>query len=553
MSIHADPAKPSTAPAPALTDRQASLLMQLSEAEANIKTINQALIRTGYKVGLAYQQIESSQKGNEIMDRKGGGPVGWEQFYGSTAAGFNYHSSFDVHAQRANGYSTLDAHANGSRLTPIQRPQQFDYIYRANDEQVSRAQEQIAALSQNQAALLTRRQQHEMNQSRIWTEFSWEQIRDQEIPFRPLYRFKLQPDDVHTAVLRGPVLFLRTADKALALALDSMDGDQSAVFSALSQRIKTAYGALQESMADVMYSPQLSPTDAKDADAIKTLCKNVTEECSVIADNFTQAMQSDAAKEDASKLAYRAQLQSSLARLSTLMSDLDHHINTEAATWHITPISGTASADTLPTWSAAPTATNTPAIASTPTAAPTPIAIAPHAPLTANCSLLNALTVGIDANCDRRDDCLRISLIPHHFDGHMATEVKFATPLIITAVAKTSAKELRLFYGDQGIIVLAWGGRGDILRYYDPQTGRQKSIQNCPVPPDEFVTLKWVIGEDQSSLEINGRECAAFHGDYHGLIGRIGIGTHGDNIVTVKSLCVNRAPSPPADQTPPPR
>src|SRR4051794_15635583 len=78
----ADPAtKLATKPAEVeqdLTEAQQSILLQLSDAEANIRALNLALKRTGYKVGQAYDRIEGNQKGSELMDRKGGGPVGWQ-------------------------------------------------------------------------------------------------------------------------------------------------------------------------------------------------------------------------------------------------------------------------------------------------------------------------------------------------------------------------------------------------------------------------------------------------------------------------------------------
>src|ERR1035441_4008387 len=121
-SITAGPAS-SPAPnadAPELTSRQKNLLLQLSDTEANIQAINKALVRTGYKVGVAYDRIDSNLKGNELMNRKGGGPVRWDEFYGKTAR--NYAST---------GWG--DRH-----------PRQFDYIYNANNDQINRAGQQIA-------------------------------------------------------------------------------------------------------------------------------------------------------------------------------------------------------------------------------------------------------------------------------------------------------------------------------------------------------------------------------------------------------------------------
>src|SRR5450432_4244127 len=86
VSLRAGPASaPAPNARPELTSRQQNLLLQLSDAEANIQAINKALKRTGYKVGVEYDRIDSNSKGNELMDRKGGGPVRWDEFYGRTA------------------------------------------------------------------------------------------------------------------------------------------------------------------------------------------------------------------------------------------------------------------------------------------------------------------------------------------------------------------------------------------------------------------------------------------------------------------------------------
>jgi hypothetical protein len=140
-----------------LTPRQQSLLMQLSDAEANIQAINKALIRTGYKVGVAYDRIDSNLKGNELMDRKGGGPVRWDEFYGRTARDFVMHD------------------AGSPVYHQVQRPSEFDFIYRANDNQISRAKDQIASLEKNQSALLARREKHEADQARLWATIAFEQ------------------------------------------------------------------------------------------------------------------------------------------------------------------------------------------------------------------------------------------------------------------------------------------------------------------------------------------------------------------------------------------
>jgi hypothetical protein len=202
---------PSTTPSEeTLTEAQQSLLLQPSDAEANIKALNLALVRTGYKVGLAYDQIGNNQKGNELMDRKGGGPVSWQDFYGKTARSFYLpDSEGTLHAEGAG--RRVDVHVSeGSH--PIQRPRQFDSIYKANNDQIARAKAQVAALAQDQATLLARRKKHEADQSRMWAMLSWTRIADREIADKPLCRFKLKSNaggpEARPQIMRALVLFL---------------------------------------------------------------------------------------------------------------------------------------------------------------------------------------------------------------------------------------------------------------------------------------------------------------------------------------------------------
>jgi hypothetical protein len=310
--------------APQLTPRQQNLLLQLSDAEANITAINRALKDTGYRVGSAYDRIDSSLKSNEIMDRNGGGPVRWDEFYGKTAK--DYPHTWD---------DRMDDH----------RPQQFAFVYQANNDQIARAQDQIASLLKNQRALLDRRQKHESDQSRLWATLAWEQVMDREIEFRPLYRFALQPAGPDAAVLRPVILFLHTAASVAGNGLESIQNDQTTTFAATSKRMEAAYGLLQKSLADSLNAADLKPDHAKQGQALKALCKALAEETKVMADNYANAMDRDKANEDASKLEFRGLLQRSISSFATQLAKLDDETSQTAVLWSIKPVMDLANPD----------------------------------------------------------------------------------------------------------------------------------------------------------------------------------------------------------------
>lgn len=340
-----------TQPEEALTEAQQSLLLQLSDAEVNIKALNLALIRTGYKVGLTYDRIDSNAKANELMDRRGGGPVGWQDFYGKTARSFYMpDSAATIHAEGAG--RRVDVHVTeGAR--PIQRPKAFDSIYKANNDQITRAKAQVATLAQDQVTLLARRQKHEADQSRLWAMLAWTRIADREIGDKPLCRFKLTgasgEQDPRAQVLRPVVLFLRTADRVAGDSLESIKTNLDGTFADQGLRMNAAYGALRGSVADAMLATDLNEADKKQVEGLKALCKQLVDESSVVADNYRSALDRDRAKEDDSKLVFRGKLQESLAKFSATVVELEAQVGEAAKAWGISIEKGVSSPDALPT------------------------------------------------------------------------------------------------------------------------------------------------------------------------------------------------------------
>lgn len=316
LSLGAPATQPAPADAPELTELQQNQLMQLSDAEANIQAINKALVRTGYNVGQAYDQIDSSQKGNERMNRNGGGPVRWDTFYGKTARDFVMHDT------------------DSPVYHQLKRPSQFNFIYKANNDQVERAREQIASLAKDQAMLLDRRRKHEADQCRLWAILAWQQVKDREIDLRPVCRYALKPANADAAVLRPLILFLRTANAAAVEGLDSVASDQQATFESVNQRMSAMFAALQLSLSDAL-DGDLKPEHKAEGQRLKAVCKQLSEECKIIASNYANAADRDQANQDTSKLEFRGHLQTSLSRFATLTGELDDGLSKAIKAWQI--------------------------------------------------------------------------------------------------------------------------------------------------------------------------------------------------------------------------
>ena len=331
-------ARPATAPAPAdgNDDRLTFLTLQLSSVEESIKALTAGMKAAGYKANVAAEKVEGYEKGNELMDRKGGAPVPWDKFYGKTAKSFR--TWWD---------------------DPVKRPKQFDYIYRANNDQAAKAKDEVAAMGRQVDVMLARRRKLEAEQSVLWATISLEEIRNLEIAFHMLYRLKLkaaatQPAvsdavaDARVGVLRALVLFERTADHAASRTADLVGKDQDQAFTILKETIQAAQTAAQEGIFRATQATELNAADSqqvKDAMAIAkrmlSISKNMTEA-------YKLALEGDAAQDEPRKLTFRAQLQDSLLSFADSTAEMDSAIIKLSAAWNVKGEPGIDSPDELP-------------------------------------------------------------------------------------------------------------------------------------------------------------------------------------------------------------
>jgi hypothetical protein len=356
---------------------------RLSSVEASIGAINHALVVAGYQQSLVAGQAENYQKGNEIMNRNGGGPVAWQDFYGRTARSFIVRDTVTGAAISAgpNGVAAATVTAEGG-VRPVPRPPEFNYIYKANNDEIVRAKSEVAALGNQIDALLARRRELESEQSMLWATMSFESIQNRDIPLRPLYHYQLtttpsanddnRPDGPRLDIERALVLYLRTADHAASELEDRLTGDQPSAYRGLRDMLRPAQETALEAAVTFTDTPGVGAADAKaigDAAArvrrIQSLCKN-------ICDAYDLAIDGDRQADEPRKQTFRGQLQESLLAFAETAGELDDSLVTLAARWDIRPQVGKPSADTVPE----PIVTNT----APPPDAPAPIAAPVAAP-----------------------------------------------------------------------------------------------------------------------------------------------------------------------------
>jgi hypothetical protein len=323
----------------AADDRLAFLMVQLSSVEASINAVNNALRGAGYKVAIVTDKADTYAKGNELMDRNGGGPVAWRDFYGSTARQF---APRDWEG-RAHNY---------------QRPDQFNFVYRANNDQIAKANEEIAVLGKRVDALLARRKQLESEQSALWATITFESIANQEYALQRLYRLQLQvkpglDSDKPTATarldaMRAAVLVLRTADHTVAAIMDTLNTDQESAYSVLNDTIQKSHDKFQAAALAFSDSDDVEPADARAVKELLVLSKKMAVDSKNMCDAYKLAMDGDAAGEEERKQTFRGQLQRSLLGFADTTQQLDQSITKLAGVWNIRGKAGAKSTDALP-------------------------------------------------------------------------------------------------------------------------------------------------------------------------------------------------------------
>src|SRR4051812_36760165 len=205
----AAPPKPATQPVPPgweeIDQRLVFLTVQLSTIESSIDATDKALKLNGYQKIAKEAAADQAAKSNELMDRKGGGPVGWQDFYGKTAEKFFYHPRDG---------NTL--HVNP--LPIAQRPPQFDYIYRANEDNRAKAEADAARIGNKIDDLLAYRKQLETEQTALWCKIAFRGGSSMELSARPLYRLELTSAATDEAgkqnleAAKAAVAFMRAID-----------------------------------------------------------------------------------------------------------------------------------------------------------------------------------------------------------------------------------------------------------------------------------------------------------------------------------------------------
>jgi len=323
-----------------IDQRLVFLTVQLASVETSLAAVNNAIRISGHEHLSKEDAAAQAHKANERMDRKGGGPVPWQQFYGATAENFYHHSSATLSTLYAG--SSNFAQFKGTSSS-INRPPQFDYIYRANADIEKRAEAEVARLEGKMNLLVDRRRQLESQQGALWCRIAFRSMSSREFGSKPVYRFELTvPGNEDLAIqrqraLRAAAAFVRTADAAIADAQDDAEDNPAGTFNAVAACLTRARSQLNDELvAQLLLSVAMDDPNTPFGQFVAAsrrladVSQNAAEAEQLLLDN-------DKAGDISAKQTFQAQLQASLFDCAASLYATNGAITALVKEWNATP------------------------------------------------------------------------------------------------------------------------------------------------------------------------------------------------------------------------
>lgn len=327
-------------------DKRFDFLMErLASLEASLDVVEQAIAKASGKKGAKLSEARRAEANNTMMDRKGGGPMKWNEFYGTTAEKFFYHPVDPNTTYHTNtvlqqmGSSEDDKVGSGvpaSQSLPVhQRPPQFDYIYRANRDAKERAVAEAAALEGQLESLNRRREKLEAEQADLWCRLAFRAIQRLNIPRRPVLRFHLvaastQPDDQSRAeVLEAAARFLACA----LLIIEKADTEQATAFGNIKVIVTNARNEYDDALLTAVAAADESSDRTTPVGQFTALAQLLDDTANNLSESYEVAIDGGRFKDAARKEQFRGLLQRSLVEYAQIVMALDELTRSMQKDW----------------------------------------------------------------------------------------------------------------------------------------------------------------------------------------------------------------------------
>lgn len=328
-------------------ERFDELMEQLAINEASLDAVQAAIAKKSRKKASQTAAANRFDENNRTMDRKGGGPMKWDEFYGTNAERFFYHpidpntSYHTATALRQIGKYEDDKTESDipsrQSLPAHQRPPQWDYIYRANRTASESALADAALLEGDVEQLEQRRTELEKQQAVLWCKLAFRAIQRVNIPRKPILRFELLPASEDTADAERATA-LTSASRFLACSLavvEKAEQDQAAAFGGVAAVVSDAHDAFDDALLE---SPSLEParTDRQcDLGKFWKLSQMLKDKAKTMSESYAGALDGDINKEASRKERFRSMLQDSVVDYAQILLALSELSDTMKTEWRV--------------------------------------------------------------------------------------------------------------------------------------------------------------------------------------------------------------------------
>jgi hypothetical protein len=329
-------------------DKRFDFLMErLASLEASLDAVNTSIAKATGKKSAKQGEARRADANNTLMDRKGGGPMPWKEFYGTNAEKFFYHPVDPSTTYRTDtllrqmGSSQDDKVGSGvpaSQSLPVhQRPPQWDYIYRANRDSAARAEEEAAKLEGKLEALNDRRLQLEHEQAELWARLAFRVIERLNIPRKPVLRFALkgsstEPADIQRAMaLQAAARFLSTA----LLVIEKAEKEQAVALTSVRDVVSAARDSFDDSLLEADAVAEDVANKETALGKYVALAQLLDDTANNLGESYDAAVEGDQANDEARKDRFRGLLQRSLLEYSQIVLALDELITSMKSEWRV--------------------------------------------------------------------------------------------------------------------------------------------------------------------------------------------------------------------------
>jgi len=330
-------------------ERFDELMEQLAINEASLDAIQASIDKKTRRKSGQLGEAKRQDDNTRMMDRKGGGPMKWDQFYGTNAEKFFYHPVDPNTTYRTDTFLRQIGKAEDDKFRPSgsepsrqslpvhQRPPQWDYIYKANETAKEKALADASLAEYEIERLEQRRTELEKEQAVLWCKLAFRAVQRLNVARKPLLRFELV-STTGNAGNTDQAKALSSAARFLAASLavvEKAEQDQSIAFGGVASVVTQARESLEDSLLEVSDLESEWESTKTDLGKFYKLSQMLADKSKTLKESYAGAMDGDLNKEAVRKERFRGMLQESVVEYAQILLALNELADTMKTEWKV--------------------------------------------------------------------------------------------------------------------------------------------------------------------------------------------------------------------------